>query len=318
MLFDWREEVTDIKEVKSLKLNVDQTGFYRVYYDRLYDKVWSNDLSEFDRWGIVSDALAFLASGKLSFSEYLSILSRYYDEEGYLPAFEVSDQLAFLYSIMPSSVTEVSREFHRSQLKILDPKTDENSLMLKSIMAGRLAMIDENYAKELGAEFHEYERVEPDMRLAVAIAFARGYGDLEKVTRRYMESESDEERTELLSAMMSFKEASLVALSLGFALSGKVKRQDVAAMITSAVRNPEAKNVAWIWLKVNIEALKRLYEGTGRLSRVLQTAIPILGIGRVGEVEKFFADNEIPGAGKGIEVGLERLQIYDKLVKAVQ
>jgi len=317
LLLDTEETAIEIKDVKSLNLNVDHTGFHRVYYQGIHDLVWKSELSTFDRWELIFDAVAFLIAGKMPFSDYLSLVKRYYREQDYLPAREVSDQLIFLYLIMPSKVAEISREFHRSQLKILEGKTDEDSSILRGIMAGRLAVVDEAYAKELGARFHDYEKVEPDMRAAVAIAYARAFSNFEEIVGRYRKSLSDEEKTRLLDAMTSFKETSLVALSLGLALSGEVKRQDIGSMILAATANPDAKTLAWIWLKVNIGRLLKLYEGTGRLSRILLSVIPILGIGRVEEVEKFFEENRIPEAEKGIEAGMEKLKIYDRLVENV-
>jgi len=316
-LFDKKKMVVDIKDIKSLKLNVDQTGVYRVYYKDLYDFVWRSKLSAFDRWGILFDAVAFLIAGKMPFDEYLNLLKRYYCEREYLPALEASDQLAFLYSIIPTKVAEVSREFHKSQLKILRKRTDENSSMLRGVMAGRLAMVDEDYAKKLGGRFVDYEKVSPDMREAVAMAYARAYNNFEEIVKKYKESSSDEEKVRFLTAMMSFKKSSLIALSLGLALSGDVKRQDVISMIASASRNPDAKDTAWTWLKVNVDRLNRLYEGTGIISRIYLSIVPILGIGRIDEVRRFFEENKTPEVDKGMEAGLEILKIYDKFVKRI-
>lgn len=311
------EETIEIKDARSLKLNADQTGFYRVRYEGLYDLVWRSELSEFDRWGMISDALALLTAGKMPFSDYLDLVKRYHTEPDYLPSLEVSDQLAFLYSLAPLRIAEVSKEFHRSQLKILEGKSDENSSMLRGVMAGRLAVADESYAEELGSRFSDYERVEADMKDAVALAYARAYGNFEEVVKKYRTVSSDEEKVRLLSSMMSFREPPLVALSLGLAFSGEVKRQDIASMILSATRNPEAKATTWMWLKVNLMRLRTLYEGTGTLSRILLSAIPHLGVGRVGEVERFFEETKLPEAEKGIEAGLERLKIYDRFVKTI-
>ena len=313
LLLDREERAIDVKGAKSLKLNIDQTGFYRTYYRGLYDWVWRSELSAFDRWGIASDALAFLVAERMSFSDYLSLVKRFYREQDYLPALEVSNQLGFLYAIAPSRVAGVSKEFHKSQLEVLGGKTDENSSMLRGVIASRLVMVDLDYAEELGSSFHQYERVKPDMRDAVATAYARAYSDFEGVVNKFRKSGSDEERIRLLSSMTSFRRESLIALSLGLALSGEVKRQDVRTMILAAARNPDARDTAWTWLKVNIGKLARLYEGTGTLSQGLLLAIPLLGIGRVEEAEKFFEENRIPEASKGIEAGLERLRIYDRL-----
>lgn len=318
LLLDSEETHLESKGVKSLKVNLGQRGFYRVYYGSLYEKVWKSELSILDKWSIVFDALAFLASGRMTFTEYLEIVKRYYEEEDYLPAHEVSDQLQFLYAINPTSIAEISRKFHRTQLTVLEGKTDETSSMLRGIIARRLALTDDDYAKELGDRFYDYEMVEPDMKGAVASAFARASGDLERIVMKYRESESDEDRIRLIQSMMSIKDQSLIALALGFALSGEVKRQDVGSMLLASIGNPDARKAIWIWLKMNIERLRKIYEGTGFLSRILLSAIPFLGIGRAEEVEKYFLQNQIDEAETGIKAGLERLKIYGKLVERIR
>jgi aminopeptidase 2 len=154
------------------------------------------------------------------------------------------------------------------------------------------------------------------MKRAVVIAYARAFGNFEEIVRRYRDSSSDEEKIRLLEAMMSFKDTSLVAKSLGLALSGEVKRQDIGSMILSATANPDARDLIWKWMTLNIGRLSKLYEGTGRLSRILLSAIPILGMGRAQEVEMFFRENMILEAKNGIESGIERLKIYERLRNA--
>ncbi len=315
LLLDKEESAIDLKDVKSVKLNIDQTGFYRVHYKGLYDLVWKSELSALDRWGIIFDAIAFLMAGKMSLKEYFGLVRKYYGEREYLPVREVSDQLLLLYLLMPSKVDETLREFHKQQLSMLEGKDDENSSMLRGIIASRLAIADEIYAKELGSRFRDYQSVEPNMKQAVAVAYARVYGDFEGIVKKYRERVSDEECIRLINSMMSFKEPSLVALSLGFALSGEVKRQDVMSMVLATKTNPNARDVAWLWLKMNIDGLKKIYHGTGMLSRILLSILPILGLKKVEEVKSFFEQNEIPEADIGIKAGLEKLYIYDELVK---
>jgi len=52
-------------------------------------------------------------------------------------------------------------------------------------------------------------------------------------------------------------------------------------------------------------------------SSFFQASILILGLGRVQEVEKFFDENWIPEAEKGINAGLEKLRIYQKLLDRI-
>src|SRR5260370_5771036 len=134
LLMERSEEALAVQDgVDSLKLNLEETGFYRVYYDGLYDRVWRSNMSPVDRYGIVSDAHAFTIQGKMDFSQYLTLIDRYMNEQEYLPAFEVSDQLSSLYAIT-DRVGEPSRKFHRTQLKILASKKHENSVVLRGSM----------------------------------------------------------------------------------------------------------------------------------------------------------------------------------------
>jgi tricorn protease interacting factor F2/3 len=316
-LLEKKEETFDVTDIKSLKVNVDRAGFYRVHYGGLYDMLWRSKPSAIDRWGIVSDAFSFLLSGKMLFSDYL-VLIKNFDEEGdYLPAHEVSDQLSLLHAIVPTKVSEVSSAFHRTQLKILRERPDENSSMLRGIMASRLALVDGAYATELASKFKDYEQVEPDMKLAVAVAYSTSTGDYDEVLRRYRESRSDEDKVRLLNAMTAFRDETLLIRSLGFALSSEVKKQDVRTVVLAATEKPDAKKVAWTWLRVNIGKIRALYQGTGLLSGIFLSTIPILGIARIQEVEKFFSENKMPEAEKGVMAGLEKLEVYDRLVKSI-
>jgi tricorn protease interacting factor F2/3 len=316
-LLDRQEARIDVEAVRSLRVNVDRTGFYRVYYKGLHELVWRAGLSASDRWGIIFDAMAFLLAGKMPFTEYLTLAKQYYHEQDHLPARELSNQLALLFSIIGSRIADTSEDFHRSQLRILKDKTDDNSSMMRGIIAERLAMVEDGYATELGSRFRNYEKVEPDMKEAVATAYARAYGDFDAILERYRESVSDEEKVRLLGAMMAFKETRLLSQSLQLALSNEVKKQDIATMLLASARNPDAKERVWEWIRLNIARLRQVYQGTGELARFFQYSVPILGLGRAEDVRRFFDQNRISEAQRGIDAALERLEIYEKFMNKI-
>ena len=317
LLLDKEEETIEIGNVNSLQLNSDRTGFYRVHYKGLDELVWAAKLSTSDRWGIAFDAIAFLLAKRMTFEDYLVLVKKYSNEPNYLPAREVSDQLAFLYSIVGSRIIDVSRDFHKSQLAHLEGKVDDTASMMRGIISARLAMIDDDYAARLGARFDKYETVEPDMREAVAEGYARSYGDFESIVKKYRQSISDEEKVRLLVSMTTFKEPQLLSKLFELVEGGEVKKQDQTVLISAITRNPYAKDIAWTWIKSGMSRLRQVYEGTGDLSRLLQLCIPILGIGRVEEVETYFNENRMPEAQNGIKAGLEKLKIYQRLVDSL-
>ncbi len=117
--------------------------------------------------------------------------------------------------------------------------------------------------------------------------------------------------------MTTFGNEELVKQTLNFAVGGQVKRQDVISVVIAATKNPQVRDMVWEWLKSNIGKLQELYQGTGLLSGVLMSIIPVLCVGRVSEAEDFFAKHPITEAESGIKVGLEKLRVYDRLVKSI-
>jgi tricorn protease interacting factor F2/3 len=300
---------------KSLKINVDQTGFYVVQYDgkALQDLVWKGRLSPLDRWGLMNDAKAFLLSGRMPFKKYLSLVEKYQNEEEYLPAIELSDQLSFLYQIAPSKLVETSRKFHSAGLKIFETKKDDNSTTLKGVIAARLTLLDDAYAKSAGSKFKDLANVEPDMKRSVVMGYARSSNDYEGLINRYTKSTTDEERLRFLEGLVSFKNPELIAKTLDFALSGKVKRQDLRNVIFYATANPDGRTVVWQWFKKSMTKLEAMYAGTAQFSIILREYFSIIGVGLAAEVEKFFSEHKVIGA----DIALERLRVYDQLAKKI-
>src|SRR6267378_3612402 len=273
-----RAEVNLPTTPRSLKVNVDRTGFYVVQYDgqELQGFVWKAAPSPFDRWGLINDAKAFLLSGLMPFKEYLNLIEKYEKEEEYLPAIEVSDQLSFLYQIAPSRLVETSRKFHSAGLKAFETKNDDNSITLKGIIAARLTLLDDAYAKLAGSKFKDLANVEPDMKRSVVMGYARSSNDHDGLMGRFVKSMTDEERLRFLEGLVSFKKPELIAKTLDFALSGKVKRQDVRNVIFYATANPDGRTVVWQWFKKNMAKLEEMYSGTAQFSIILREYFSII------------------------------------------
>jgi len=316
LLFDKEKAEVDIGSgAKFLKLNVDQTGFYVVHYDgdEIQRLVWNSKLSPLDKWGLISDAKALLLSGHMSPKQYLTLLERYQNETEYLPAFEVSDQLELLYVLAPGKLKDTSRRFHQVQLKTLQAKNDENSRLLKGIVAGRLTLLDDTYAAEQASKFEDLGSVKPDMKRATVMGYARSSNDYDGLIGHFKKSTTDEERLRYLEGLTSFKKPELVARALEFSLSGQVKKQDIRNVVSYATANADAKQVTWEWFKANIEKLNKMYEGTAQLSTIMRAFISIVGAGRVEEAETLFKHHPLPAA----QATLERLRIYDRLAESI-
>src|SRR5438128_1082241 len=316
LLLDKERAEVKLTSPKSLKLNEDRTGFYRTDYRgrELQELVWSSKLSGLDRYGLANDAWAFLTSGRMSWKEYQVFLKHFFGDEEYLPTFETSERLTTLFLIAPKKVADLSRRYHKSQLKILEGKRDENSSLLRGTIAARLAILDDAYAHEAGAKFKDLAAVEPDMKRSVIIGYARSSNDHDGLIDRYKKSTTDEERLRYLEGLASFKQPDLVRKVQEFAMAGNVKRQDIGrGLLQFATSNPDTHAATWEWFRDNIGKLDKMYEGTATLSAYMRAYISIIGVGRVGEIEKLFIEQRLAGA----DATLERLKIHDRLANEI-
>ena len=315
LLLDKEKAEVIVSSPKSLKLNVDQTGFYLVRYEgkELQSLVWNSKLSALDKWGLITDAKAFLLSGHMPLKEYLSFAEKFENDEEYLPGFELSDQFELLYLIAPGKIADLARRVQTARLKILHSKKDENSSLLRGIVASRLTLLDDAFATMQGARLKDVATIDPDMKLPVVKGYARTSNDYDGLIDRFMKSTTDEERMRYLEGLASFKKPDLVRRTLDFAISGNVKRQDIRNVIAYATANPDARTVTWEWFKSNFQKLISIYEGTAQLSSILRGYMSIVGVGRASEVEALFREHSVPGA----DATIERLRIYDRLAKSI-
>ena len=89
------------KEHSWVKVNVEQTGFYRVKYDdklaaQLRNAIEENCLSETDKFGVLDDTFALCEACQLSLSSLLSLMDAYRKEFDYILISRLIDVKTFI------------------------------------------------------------------------------------------------------------------------------------------------------------------------------------------------------------------------------
>ncbi|MDP8003172.1 MAG: M1 family metallopeptidase [Caldisphaera sp.] len=294
-------------KLKSIKVNLDRTGFYRVYYK--LDKGLIEDMNSKEKWGLINDYYNFLLSGLSNKNEYLEIINMYLKETAYLPANEISSQLFMLSLINKKLFGDLATSYHRDQFALQNNKDDPNSKYLRGIIARRLSILDKKFAQELSAMFNK--EIEPEMREAVYTAYAITTNDFETLSKKYLTEKLDSERLKFLRSMMFMSDPSIVRKALEWGESN-VKSQDLIILLLAA-SNENARDVLWNWFKSKgFNLLNKAFEGTAIFGRNLMGVIPIIGINKEKEVEEFFANSPL-ASDPGVKSGLELLSVYSKI-----
>ena len=309
-----------------IKLNAGETGFYRVLYSpELVSGINSNPgtLSYLDAWGMVNDYFAFLKAGKINLDQYLESIRPFTKLDEYVVAQELSGQFSTLSLIMPESkkLIPVAREFYRHHLSRLGdkkPGEDENDGVLRGSLALNLAMIDSEYADELAPKIDSFFKVDPDVRQAVAVAYASVHNDFKKLDRLFEESKTDEDRIKIISGMSWLNGDGNFRNLLGLIENDRVKKQDSMRVYMGASINPGQRNNMFSEMTGAIKTVEKYFEGTGYTGMMLEAIIPYLGIGRKEEMRKYLETVREDSFSKGINKGLEILEIYSRLVASGQ
>jgi tricorn protease interacting factor F2/3 len=312
-------------EPKELKLNVHQTGFYRVRYSQeLYQVVERGfeKLSYADRYGVLDDLFAFVLSGREGLEPYLRFVRKSLGDTSYLVVDALTGELKLLHNLAPESpaIRNAYGEFLRRQMERLgvvarEAESDHDKL-LRAAIAQSLALFDEGFASRLAANFPEYKTLDPNMRPATAIAYAvtegeAGFGPLVTLAKSMG---SDTEQVRVLNALASFRQGELVGRALDLSVSGEFNRANCLYAISSAAANPLARADTWKWFLRNFGTVREIFSGTSYSGNVAESVIPGSGLGREEEVREYFsAPGHVPQeAERGIRKGLELLEIYSR------
>ena len=313
----------EIDATDFLKLNIDQTGFYRVLYDaETLMNILSNlrELSPLDRWGLVNDLHAFLISGRIGLEKYLNHINPFHNESNHLVVEEISNQLSRLQLLLPDSTSlfKFSKQFLTRQLERLGDKEEgepENDAILRGTISRELSIIDMEFASKLSRKFPTFHDFDPDMRSALALAEAVTHNNFSSLLEKLESSKNDEDRTKLISAMGWLDGDVNLAKAVELTRTEGIKKQDMPIFYISASANPKGRDFMLDHLESAVETLRRVFVGTGTTSKTIEQIIPLLGIGRENQVLEIAQKLSSPDIEVGLRKGRELLQVYSKFVR---
>ncbi|KAH6826264.1 aminopeptidase M1 [Perilla frutescens var. hirtella] len=350
-LLEAKSETLDVKEFLSassghqwIKVNVDQTGFYRVKYDedlsaRLRNAIERKYLSTCDRNGILDDYYSLSMACQQSLTSLLALMGAYREE----PEYTVLSNLISVASKVAKIVADSSPElvddvklffinlFQNSAERLgWDPKQGESHLdsMLRGELLTALASFGhEATLEEANRRFRIFldDRntpvLPPDLRRAVYVAVMRsvnksnksGYDSLLKI---YRETDLSQEKTRILGALGSCRDPEVILEFLNFLLSSEVRSQDVVFGLSVS---SESREIAWTWLKEKWDHLTKTYGAGFLITRFISAVVsPFSSYEKAAEVEEFFGSRMKPYIARTLKQSIERVHINAAWVKSIR
>ncbi|CAL5006547.1 unnamed protein product [Urochloa decumbens] len=328
-----------------IKLNIDQTGFYRVKYDDelaagLVNAIKAKKLSLMDKIGIVEDSYALSVARKQTLTSLLRLLNAYHDESDYTVLSHVTSVCLSISKISVDATPDLNKDIKQLLINLLlpaaiklgwDPKDGESHLdvMLRSLLLIALVRLGHNETINEGVRrfhiFFEDRKASillPDTRKAAYLAVMRtvstsnrsGYDALLKI---YRETAEPQEKSRVLGSLSSSPDKDIVLEALNFMFTDEVRNQDSYYILGGI--SLEGREVAWTWLKKNWDHVLNTWKSSSLISDFINSIVsPFTSDEKAAEVSEFFASRMKPSFERALKQSLERVRISAKWIESIR
>ncbi|XVE97719.1 hypothetical protein REPUB_Repub03eG0042900 [Reevesia pubescens] len=327
-----------------IKLNVEQTGFFRVKYDeglavKLRYAIENKYLSVTDRIGILDDSFALCMARQMSLTSLLTFMGAYREELEHSvlsKLIKIADKVGRIVAdARPELMNGIKQFFiglfiYSAEKLGWDPKQGESHLdaMSRGDILTALAMLGhEETLHEATSRFHAFlgdgnsPRLHPDIRKAAYVAEMQKVSSSDKAGFQsllsvYRMTDLSQEKTRVLGSLASCPHQDIVLEALNFALSPEVRSQD--AVFVLAV-SKEGREVAWKWLKDNWDHIWTTYGSGFLLTRFVSSIVsPFASSEKVKEVKQFFVNRTKPSMARTLKQSIEQVEINAKWVQSIR
>jgi puromycin-sensitive aminopeptidase len=317
------------------KLNAGEVSMLRVKYDeqtlsKLKNQILEGSMHMHDRLGIARDIFALAEAGYISATVALEFAEAFKNENEYIVWAELASGIDKVYSLISEEVWVDN--YKKYALQLFSPlahrlgwhaKSASNTeTFLRNLALSHAALYGDDmvikYGKKLLKESGK-TKIPADIRSVVYGIVARDgkEADWNKFKAMYKGATLDEERDRCGRALAQFRDKTLLAKTLTFALSKDVRMQDAPFLIGAVWGNSKGRDLSWQFVKHNWETLLKKYgEGGHFLGRVLSPLGTHTTIADAKDITKFFKKNVAPGAARTIEQSLEKIYSNASWIKA--
>jgi len=328
-----------------IKLNIDQTGFYRVKYDDelaagLVNAIKAKKLSLMDKIGIVEDSYALSVACKQTLTSLLRLLNAYNDESDYTVLSHVTSVCLSISKITVDATPDLNKDIKQLLINLLlpaviklgwDPKDGESHLdvMLRSLLLTALVRLGHNETINEGVRrFHIFfedgktSLLPPDTRKAAYLAVMRtvstssrsGFDALLKI---YREASEPQEKSRVLGSLSSSPDQDIVLEALNFMFTDEVRNQDSFYILGGI--SLEGREIAWTWLKENWDHVLKTWKSSSLISDFIESIVPrFTSEEKAVEVTEFFAGQVKPSFERALKQSLERVRISARWIESIR
>ncbi|CAM8970525.1 unnamed protein product [Rhodiola kirilowii] len=327
-----KESEKDSEGCPWIKINVNQTGFYRVKYGedlaaRLRHAIAQKHLSGSDRFGVLDDLEAISAAYQLPLTYLLTLMDAYADNPK-------DDELFNLLRIT-TGVAEIAADAAPEQMGCInkifislfknsgqklgwDPKQNYSLLNPSprtSVLTTLALLGDEGTIQEATRRFHIYlnnrstSLFDPQIRQAAYVGVMQNVSssnrdNYEAIKKLYWESNDTDDSLIILRSLTSCPDAQIVLEALNFMISPMIPTRLSSVALSNPTRH--GREITWLWLKDNWDSLLKIFDV--EIDFIISNIVsPFASVEKASEVREFFATRALPSFADTVEKSIQQI-----------
>ncbi|KAK7349272.1 hypothetical protein VNO77_06514 [Canavalia gladiata] len=335
----------DSQKNRWVKVNVDQSGFYRVNYEdklavRLKKAIQNNCLLPTDKFGILDDGNALCQACEQSLSSLLMLMDVYRKEFDYVIVSKLInvcyDVLKISIDAIPDSVNELKQYFisllmfSAEQLGWDSKSGEDHSIsLLREEVLQALAIFDHDKTQQEALRRFQIflgdrnsSLLPANTRRAAYIAVMRNTTmenrtGLESLLGFYRSTNVLQEREKILRCIASSADPNVVLEVLNLLFSDEIPNQDVLYVLWGI--SMEGSEIALRWLMDNWERILAKYGAGVLLTNFISEIVPLVSSDeKADEVEAFFASHMNHSFVMNLKLSIEQIRIKARWIRSVR
>jgi len=316
--------LSTVKKGTGVYANADGRGYYRTNYSPgLLKEVIASapTLKPEERIALVGDRLAMMRAGLSSVGDYMSLANSLKNETN--P--DVLSKVIQGVSTVETRIADPSQEKQVDAwiLKTFGPvyasmgpakATDTEDEVQRRLTLLPWLVITGDPAATAEVQSFATRAMQKDPTLnpqyiGTAVSLAVRHGDAtiyDRILEVSQTATDPETKEEALQSLAEFTDPALVARTLEYASSGKVKNQDSAILMAIELSQRETRNVAWAWLKANWDKAASQFT-TFSGSEVVGATGSFCTEADRADVQQFFAAHKVAASEQALTHALQSI-----------
>lgn len=328
ILLESQEDAVSLAKDSWIKVNTDESSFFRTKYPREYlealkKPIQEKQLSSVDRLGIIRDAFDLAEAGIGDIVDALSLVAAYKNETDYSVWIEIATHMHRLSSLLygqkaHDAYTQFAKEVFVPIAEKMGWDKKPNESHTDSLLRGIVLYAAGKYgdkktikkAQELFADFiTKKTAIDPDLRSVVYALVAENGGEKEfkLLTDLYVKEELHQEKDRIMRGLTAFKNPEIIHKTLAWSISENVRAQDAPRVLFSCFVNEYGRDATWEFLLKHWDYYQGKFAGMHGFSRVLGGAATFTSMEKAEQIETFFAKNPVAALNRTVKQVVEQI-----------